>query len=683
MKLLRSLTESLFLRILSIAALCIVLSMIISTVAIGYMTSRSYETMNTDSLTRVADEKVTELQMMITAQQDMANSISTEVFNVDYFKKLIATGVTDAAAFARIQSNLDAKLNNSNGLYENIFFTYQDKLYLDGLSGKSQGTDMLSTSPWYKPARDSGSPLVGDLQTSPVSGLPAIVIAAPVKDPASGDLLSVFALPININVLLGKITEKADSEVISTVVTDEKGIVIASNDAEQVLKTDFTQLGNEEGMQQIAAAGTGTGYITIDGVRYLASFIKDDVLKMNVVTFLPVSSYMNNLYGMLTTMVAITLAALLIALTVLFLVVRSIVRPIRVASEQLEIMAQGDFSGEMQAKYANSVGETGVLIRSMNKMHENTKQVIQSVNDESGYLKEASNTASVMFADMDRELQDVSGTTQSMSAGMEATAAAAQQINASTDEFEKAIGSISKGAQAGAQEAAVISTRAKELKTALEQSIAQTTIAYEEVKSGLEEALEKSKSVDAIKALSEAILQITQQTNLLALNASIEAARAGEAGLGFAVVADEIRKLADASKNTVGQIQIITGEVTDSVGNLQHFTQHLVEILTGTIANDYAMMTRTSESYLNDANYMDRMVSDFSSTSEQLSASVQSLAQAINEISGSNNESAESTEEIASKTASVVDKANGIAGEAQKTNESAERLNRMIGQFKF
>ncbi|WP_246098328.1 methyl-accepting chemotaxis protein [Saccharibacillus brassicae] len=682
MKLLRSLTESLFLRILSIAALCIVLSMIISTVAIGYMTSRSYETMNTDSLTRVADEKVTELQMMITAQQDMANSISTEVFNVDYFKKLIATGVTDAAAFARIQSNLDAKLNNSNGLYENIFFTYQDKLYLDGLSGKSQGTDMLSTSPWYKPARDSGSPLVGDLQTSPVSGLPAIVIASPVKDPASGDLLSVFALPININVLLGKITEKADSEVISTVVTDEKGIVIASNDAEQVLKTDFTQLGNEEGMQQIAAAGTGTGYITIDGVRYLASFIKDDVLKMNVVTFLPVSSYMNNLYGMLTTMVAITLAALLIALTVLFLVVRSIVRPIRVASEQLEIMAQGDFSGEMPAKYANSVGETGVLIRSMNKMHENTKQVIQSVNDESGYLKESSNTASVMFADMDRELQDVSGTTQSMSAGMEATAAAAQQINASTDEFEKAIGSISKGAQEGAQEAAVISTRAKELKTALELSIAQTTSAYEEVKSGLEEALEKSKSVDAIKALSEAILQITQQTNLLALNASIEAARAGEAGLGFAVVADEIRKLADASKNTVGQIQIITGEVTDSVGNLQHFTQHLVEILTGTIANDYAMMTRTSESYLNDANYMDRMVSDFSSTSEQLSASVQSLAQAINEISGSNNESAESTEEIASKTASVVDKANGIAGEAQKTNESAERLNQMIGQFK-
>ncbi len=656
--------------------------MVISIAAIGYMTTRSYESMNTESLTRVADEKVTELQMMVSAQQNMTDSISKELFNLDYFKKLNATGAAEQAGFDRIQSSIAEKLNSSNGLYENIFFTYRDKVYVDGLGGVSQGTDMLSTSPWYKPVLDSGAPVVGDLQASPVTGLPAIAIAAPVKDPATGTLLSVFALPINVNVLLSEITQKEDEQVITTVVTDEKGMVIASHDVDQVLKTDFTKLANEKGLRQLAVSEQGTGYVTIDGVRYLASFIKDDVLKMNVVTYLPVSSYMNGLYSMLATMVAITLAALLIALTVLFLVVRSIVRPIRVASEQLEFMAQGDFSRELPQKYIGSAGETGVLIRSMNKMHENTKKVIRSVNEESAHLKEVSNTVHFMFTDMDNELREVSLTTQSMSAGMEETAASAQQINASTDEFEKAIGSISRGAQEGAEEAAVISRRAKELKTALETSIAETTNAYGEVQAGLREALEKSKSVDAIKALSEAILQITQQTNLLALNASIEAARAGEAGRGFAVVADEIRKLADASKNTVGQIQLITGSVTDSVSNLQHFTQRLMDMLTGTIAEDYTMMSRTSESYLNDALYMDRMVSEFSSTSEELSASVQNLAQAINEISSSNNDSAEGTEEIADKTASVVGKANGIAGEARKTNESADRLNQMIGQFK-
>ncbi|WP_245608608.1 methyl-accepting chemotaxis protein [Saccharibacillus sacchari] len=679
----RGMTQSLFLRIMFVIALSMALALAASVAAIGYMTTRSYETLNSDSLNRTANEKTTELERTITAQRNAADSIASEIFNVDFFEKLDRTGTADPADSARIRESLNRKLNGSNGLYENIFFTYADKVYADGLSGVSEGTDMLSTSPWYKPVLDSGNSLVGDVQTSPVTGRPAIAIASPVKGPETNKVLSVFALPIDLNVLLSGVTHKEEQQIISTVVTDPSGLVIASQDADQVLQTDFNQLNNQKGMTQLSTASNGTGYITIDGERYLAAFIKNDVLNMNVVTFLPVSSYMDTLYGMLAAMILIAVGALLIALTVMFIVVRNIVRPIRAASGQLEAMAQGDFSREMPESYGKKSDETGMLIRSMNNMQENTKQIIRSVNQESAYLKESAAAASAMFAEIDRELQDVSATTQNMSAGMEETAASAQQINASTNEFEKAIGSIAAGAHEGAEEAAVISKRAEDLKSALERSITETKGAYDEVKSGLDEALENSKSVDEIKALSEAILQITQQTNLLALNASIEAARAGEAGKGFAVVADEIRKLADASKNTVGQIQTITGNVTESVGNLQQFTQRLVELLTGKVMEDYAMMNRTGEAYLNDANYMDRMVSEFSSTSERLSASVQNLAQAIQEISGSNNEAAEGTEEIADKTASVVDKANGIAGEAQKTNDSADRLNAIMRQFKF
>ncbi|WP_256972621.1 methyl-accepting chemotaxis protein [Saccharibacillus sp. O23] len=683
MKVFRRLTESLFARILSITALCIVLCMVVSMITVGYMMMSSYENVHRELLTQAAEEKTKGLEMTIASQQKITDQIADELFNVDYFEKLNKTGQSAPADFARLQQSLKAKLEQSGGLYENIFFTYRDKVYVDGLNGVSQGTDMLSTSPWYKPVLDSGKSLVGDLQLSPVTGLPAIAVAAPVLDPSSGKVLSVFALPINVNVLLKQITQQTGDQTIVTVVTDEKGQVIASQNADQVLKVDFSKLNNEKGMKQLAVSNSGNGYVTLDGSRYLAAFVKDDVLKMNVITYQPVSSYMNGLYGILLTMAGITVAALLLAIAVLFFIVRGIVRPIQLASGQLALMSEYDFSQTLSEKHANHKGETGVLIRSMIQMQENMKQVIQAVDHEVVDLKEVSGIVHTMFREMDRELQDVSATTQNMSAGLEETAASTQQINASTNEFEKAIESIAKGAEDGSAEAAVISRRAGELKTALQRSVTQTKTVYGDIQSGLETALENSKSVDAIQALSESILQITQQTNLLALNASIEAARAGEAGRGFAVVADEIRKLADASKNAAGEIQTITGSVTDSVGRLQELTQQLMDLITVSVLPDYEMMDRTSESYLQDATYMDRMVADFSSTSEQLRASVKNLAEAIQEISVSNNESAEGTEEIADKAVTVVNKASGIAEEAQKTNDSADRLNRMIRQFKI
>lgn len=256
-------------------------------------------------------------------------------------------------------------------------------------------------------------------------------------------------------------------------------------------------------------------------------------------------------------------------------------------------------------------------------------------------------------------------------------------MNATSLDAQKAIEALALKAQEGAATVGQVNEMTENIKEMANSSKKEALKIYGRTKENLQNAIKQSKAVSQIHELSNTILDITSQTNLLALNAAIEAARAGEAGKGFAVVAEEIRNLAEGSKTSVSRIQEVTDEILTVVGSLSSSSMEIMEFIDKKVLNDYEGLVETSEKYNELATVINDIVSDFSSTSEELLASIQNMVQAITQIAAAANEEATGAADIAEKTTVIAHMAENVVTLANKSNEKSESLITIVKQFKI
>ncbi|OPJ60799.1 methyl-accepting chemotaxis protein [Clostridium chromiireducens] len=332
-------------------------------------------------------------------------------------------------------------------------------------------------------------------------------------------------------------------------------------------------------------------------------------------------------------------------------------------------------------RYLNEKDEFGEIINNVITVRTEFRNIIGKVIDETASLRNAIRMTEENMHYLGQEIEDISATTEEVSAGMEETAASTEELNASSAEIERALNETTSKVLLGSKTVDEINIRANELKNSFTFSYNNALKVLSGIKVKLEQSLLGSKAVEQINELADSILQITSQTNLLALNAAIEAARAGEAGKGFAVVADEIRKLAENSKTTVTKIQEITKVVTSSVENLSDNSNELLKFVETDVTNDYKIMLNATDQYRGDADTVNKIVTDFSATSEELLASIKEMVLTMDNITIAANEGATGATNIAQKSAEVVNRSNSVIENINSTEEGANALNGMVSKF--
>lgn len=539
---------------------------------------------------------------------------------------------------------------------------------------------VLKERSWYSATAANKRVTITNPYIDAGSGKMVVSVSTPLLDD-SGKLIGVASADISIEQItaaLGAFNYKGSGYAV---LVDETGTFIYHPNPDHILLKKMADLGGawKAVGDKMLQWGSNVIRTDIDGEPSYVSYSPAVANQWSVALIVPQKHAELELKRFELIFFLSIIASIAVLSVLLYLVSGSILKQIPLLTAAFGQAKDGDLSVRARV---TAGGEIGVLAEGFNDMIASQQSLIQEIMHSSQSISGAvGNTEQNVFV-LDGSITDISGVTEELSAGLQQTAASMEEMNASTTQIEAAINGIARKAQEGAEAAGEINVRAERLKERAWESRSQADTVYGHSEEKLRTAIEQSGSISQISVLTGAILEIAAQTSLLSLNASIEAARAGEAGRGFAVVAEEIRKLADNSRETVTEIQGVTGAVIEAVSNLVEAAESMLGFMDSQVKKDYDAMQETGERYSEDARYIEELVTDFSATSEELLASIQSMLTAISETGSATNEGAEGAGVIAAGAEQIIGRSGSIVAEMEEIKLSSAQLLSAVSRFK-
>ena len=314
---------------------------------------------------------------------------------------------------------------------------------------------------------------------------------------------------------------------------------------------------------------------------------------------------------------------------VYFFIGRFVTRPLAQLNLGMAAIAEGggDLTRRLPVRSGDEIGTTA---RTFNDMLSTLAGLVRHVGDSASAVTHAAQ-------DLARDAEEVA---QSSHRQNDNSLAAANGVDAMMDSITD-IAARTEGVRARSHDSLHRSREGQQSLARLVGEVGEVEVTVRQMADAVSAFVESTK---AITRMTGEVREIAEQTNLLALNAAIEAARAGEQGRGFAVVADEVRKLAEKSARSAGEIDAITREV----GRRSDSVQIAIESGLGHLASSREMADAV----------------------QQVLAAANSL---VMEVGEGLDRIAEATGEQRSASEGVTSSIGEIAGMAQNNNQALEQ----------